>query len=452
METIRICPKCGKSESQYTYFCSECGTKTVEKEVATTSKSDITDVRKESIDEINDSKAAYNKSINVERGISHNKSSGSKLTNIGHKSLIGIVSIVTIIVVGVIVATASGEKKQSQVDESRNVEISDSVQDSKMDNTEDEKSSLEAERNESEISDLILQGNYTNWGNACYDSENIYFTDFANGIYCSAIESFLGDASNTLIANGFYSDLGVVGNYILTIKSDEEESYIVRIDRNTYVEEVGSTKYANTTLVGQDIVNDKFYYVVGNDRLYYIENASEERTTSYRNVLKKTKYGIFTTTNQEYGLEYIPLEDDANIISYGEFEKKECGVAFSDEETAIICDYTDGAHDIYKLDLKTKAVTQLFDDITASNLNIITALVNVTDSKYILSITCGDEQGKYVSEIYSYSKSTGERELIFSKQFDEFIIFTVSSVLPDDILFTSYPISGTGYYNINSTR
>ena len=30
MEKMRKCPKCGKFVSQYTYFCTECGTKTEE--------------------------------------------------------------------------------------------------------------------------------------------------------------------------------------------------------------------------------------------------------------------------------------------------------------------------------------------------------------------------------------------------------------------------------------
>ena len=31
MEKMRKCPKCGKTADQYTFFCTECGTKTIEK-------------------------------------------------------------------------------------------------------------------------------------------------------------------------------------------------------------------------------------------------------------------------------------------------------------------------------------------------------------------------------------------------------------------------------------
>lgn len=39
---MRTCPKCGRIESQYTYFCTECGTKTIESDGQVPSRKETT--------------------------------------------------------------------------------------------------------------------------------------------------------------------------------------------------------------------------------------------------------------------------------------------------------------------------------------------------------------------------------------------------------------------------
>lgn len=364
------------------------------------------------------------------------------------KILLGVMCFALIISIGVIAFVAVHKNKKS-TDFENDTQKVENASNKTDDIGEKSTFSTDVGAKRLEILDSTLQGNYTNWGSACYDLENVYFTDFLNGIYCSEIGSFLENESNSLVVSGFYSDLGIIGDYIYAIKTEGEDTYVVRINKHSYHEEVVSSRYVNTSIIGQDIVDETFYYVVGSDRLYYIKNEGGECSTPYRNVLKMSKYGVFTTSNQEYGLEYTSFRDESSVITYEEFSEKQCGVQFFDEKTAIICDYTDGLHDVYILDLDTKNVTPLFRDIIEPISNIISVSVNATENKYILSITYQDDLGKSVSEIHSYSKSTKKVERVFSKQFDEFMIFSASSVLMDEVLFTSFPISGTGYFFIN---
>lgn len=419
MEKMRKCPKCGKIADQYTFFCTECGTKTIEKN------------------------GNSNTMSAKDENISKTSKSGKRGTIICFAS--GLLFILAVVVIFVAVNQKDKNFNNGEI----SIASEENAEDTINHVNDNSISFLTENQTESSISDLTLQGNYTNWGNACCDSDKVYFSDFSNGIYCSQLENFSENSTFELIANGFYSDLGIIDDYILSIKMEGDFSYVVRINKFSYVEEIVSEKYNNTTLTGQDIVDGKFFYTVGDDRLMYINNTGEECSTPYRNVLKMSQYGVFTTSDQECGLEYTAFENESTRIIYKEFSEKRCVVAFSGENIAVVCDYTDGPHGIYELDLVSQECTPIFEDIIHNTAGIMTTLVNSSKDRYLLSVTYQDEQGRYVGEIYRYLKTSGDTKQIFSTVSDELFVFSASSILKDDIIVTSFPLAGTGKFYIN---
>jgi len=303
------------------------------------------------------------------------------------------------------------------------------------------------------ISDTTLQGNFTNWGSVCYDSSYVYYSDFANGIYRSNIEDFrnYSNRPSTCIAEGNYTDLGIIGDYILCIKLEPDGySYVVRINKKTYVEEIVSEKYESHGLIGQDIVDGDYYYTVNLDRLYYIHNTIEECTTPYRYVLKKSKYGLFSTSENYTGLEYT--SPDGKVQRYEYFNDIECNVMFFDDQYAIICIYNDGNNQqkVYKLNLHTQEITTPFDTVLSEHNYCFNSInLNTNNDLYILTVTYMDDNQKYVTEVYSFPIDSSKASLIFSTSMNEEIYFSTTSVIEKNILFTIFPISSFGKYYIH---
>ncbi len=400
MSTVRICYRCGRGLSPDAVFCPGCGTAVVNAPAAPAPNP---------MGMMNGPQNMVGKNYPY-------SVVPEKKPNKGRKILFAVLPVALILIIGIVIFAVLRKGNNAGA---------------------------------SGLSDTTIQGNYTNWGGACCDSKNVYFTDLYSGIYCSDLKSFSDDSPRELVAKGVYSDLGVIGDYIFAIRMDGETSYVVKIDKHSYDLEIVSAKY-DAGLIGQDIVDGKFYFVVDNDRLCYINDANEECFTPYRNVLKVSKHGVFSTVNNNLGLEYTSFGDTSNATTYEFFNGRSCGVSFSDGETAIVVDYTDTIYNIYELNLKTKAITPVFEDITNDNQSVASEAVNVSGDKYILTIIYYDsDSGKNVCEIYSSSKSSNGSKLIFSHELSNYVVCAASSVLKGDILLTNFPVSGTDEYFVN---
>ncbi len=316
----------------------------------------------------------------------------------------------------------------------------------KMDNL-----NVEAITNVEDSSELSIQGNFTNWGNSCCDSANIYISDLWYGIYKVDKNNITSELSYELIARGYYSDLAVVGDYIYGIKTENDSSYVVRIDTLSLMEEQISDKYPNASLIGQDLDNGLYFFTVNQDRLLYIDRNNEVSTTEYRNVVKMTKWGVFSTASGKKGITYTSF-GDMGTKTYDNLENHECNVAFSSEKTAVIYETSDDMNAVYELDLKTGETNPLFKEVIDNATGIISLMVNVNNNSYFLGVSCENEQGQSINSVYRYSLLSHDTELLFSSTCDRdrWMPFTATSIIDNDILVTSYPLAAVGKFRIST--
>lgn len=293
-----------------------------------------------------------------------------------------------------------------------------------------------------------IQVNLANWGIACTDGNSIYYTDYSTGIYRMKTLN-LGESD--LIVSGKYSDLAFLKGKIVGIIYDDfgAPQEILMIDPETGdSKSVYTRDEMSSTLISQNVIDDKYYFTVDLDTLLYIDADGKLGKTDFHNTVKVTDSGVYVSDDSGVGLTLMSF-DNEEIARYEAVNDLQTGVFFERDGYVYIQCY-DGTNNIlYRINQKTKelenfpAVQGFYEGNTVSYINFWEDYFFVTTTGY------GEDSSAY-SRIYRISEDGTEVTGLASQTYEEDLPLATLTII-GRYLFVNYPLIGEiGAVDINN--
>lgn len=280
MGKVRTCPKCGRVESQYTYFCTECGTKTIESDGQVPSRKEtavgVSNAYKEQkpdVKAVTPTDVTFGSdSISAQREETDNVSSEGKIENDKSsdsvtaqknapsvtisKKTIGITAGALVVVIGVILAFSIGRNNTSndnlqlasKAENESNVGYSDSYELHADDGYKEQEQEYYLDQNEAEHSESVDDVEVPNWfvvnGVAVKGNELCFSRDdslqMGNGEYPLTVTHYVFNDSGSLYSMNEY--IIFENEWSASQYADELNSYNNE-GKNNFGMQMGDTRY-----------------------------------------------------------------------------------------------------------------------------------------------------------------------------------------------------------------
>lgn len=280
MGKVRTCPKCGRIESQYTYFCTECGTKTIEsdgqvplRKENTVGVSNAYKEQKPGVKAVTPADVTLGPdSLSAQRVEADNVSSERKIENDASsdsvtaqknapsvtisKKTIGIIAGALVVVIGVILAFSIGRNNTSndnlqlasKAENESNVGYSDSYELHADDGYKEQEQEYYLDQNEAEHSESVDYVEVPNWfvvnGVAVKGNELCFSRDdslqMGNGECPLTVKHYVFNDSGSLYSMNEY--IIFENEWSASQYADELNSYNNE-GKNNFGMQMGDTRY-----------------------------------------------------------------------------------------------------------------------------------------------------------------------------------------------------------------
>lgn len=292
-----------------------------------------------------------------------------------------------------------------------------------------------------------VQANLSNGGFAAKLGNTVYMSDFQTGIF-----AYEDGQPGQQIAVGYYTNLAAVGESLFCIElldGDSEQCIVKKIDpdTNTAVTVFEDSEGA-CWLYALAVIDGRYYFVVENDWLCYVEENGMVTYTEYRHVKQVTKDGVFTTASESLGLIFNSF-DGKQFIQYDELANCNVNVHFEKEGTAVIRYYRpdEMGGQTALLDIDEGTLTDIFyepawgmeQDVPT---NVVTSKTNFYGDKLVIgisSVTLTEETFDGFTNSYYYLNQTSHE---LTPIHSDTNYWTANIIVIDDNFYTFNPNQG----------
>jgi len=293
-----------------------------------------------------------------------------------------------------------------------------------------------------DTSNSLIQANMSNWGFAVIYDDKLFFSDGSTGIYY-----LNGSEQKVLFIEGSYSDMGLLDDIIYCVESCQtnDGSYagnvIVAINIiNGAKRIIYEPPSIDTQLIGDNVVDNKYFFSVDYDTLYSVNLEGEVENTGIRYARKVTESGIYTTDTSTYGLKLLSF-DGKILESYPKLSKYEVEVCFELGDNVYLRYTDEDLSKIYCMDKKMGKVSvfpndeSLFDKNIASYINYYKGNFYLSTSKVI--------DNAYEYNVYLIDSSGNNVRLICSERNEGGLPLPFCPInIVDNYLVVTFPFTG----------
>lgn len=292
----------------------------------------------------------------------------------------------------------------------------------------------------------LIQANFSNWGYVVSDEANIYYYDGKNGIF-----KFNEMQQSKMIAEGNYSDMGLINKNIYCIEylqsedGSKNESVIVKINtENGSKEVVYKPISSESVIIGSNVIDNNYYFIVDNDSLLKIDENGEIENTQIRSAKKITPSGVYTSETSKYGLKLL-AKDGKTLKTYSALSNYEVGVLFELDDYVYINYINYDVGSMYKLYRLNKTTGELIpfirNEIISENFSYMS--MNLYNDKFYIyaNYHFGDDNGHHSRhKILSCDYNGDNIEEIYQKESDGSLPLCTLNIA-NQYLFINYPFT-----------